>query len=230
MRTGGSRPSGRTRDLPVSDAVPLHVMCSSTPAGRVVPRIAALLVLRSTTTTASAPAMRQFRGSIDTPCNCCVRFVAVVTEAHATLTTERPATAFSGRSSTGWTAPAKLTPSVVVSRSVITYSAPSVPLAGTAQLHRTATYMCCLSCAGAPRPPASGSGLSLTIPSWHAVLYDPGEFDILKFQRRDVDIGLRRDLSGSALPMIPQIRFTRGTISRLPGSHIRYGLSGCSPP
>jgi hypothetical protein len=23
--------------------------------------------------------MRQFRGSIDTPCNCCVRFVAVVT-------------------------------------------------------------------------------------------------------------------------------------------------------
>jgi hypothetical protein len=119
---------------------------------------------------------------------------------------------------------------VVVSRSVITYSAPSVPLAGTAQLHRTATYMCCLSCAGAPRPPASGSGLSLTIPSWHAVLYDPGEFDILKFQRRDVDIGLRRDLSCSALPMIPQIRFTRGTISRLPGSHIRYGLSGCSPP
>jgi hypothetical protein len=159
MRTGGSRPSGRTRDLPVSDAVPLHVMCSSTPAGRLVPRIAALLVLRSTTTTASAPAMRQFRGSIDTPCNCCVRFVAVVTEAHATLATERPATAFSGRSSTGWTAPAKLTPSVLVSRAVITYSAPSVPLAGTAQLHRTATYMCCLSCAGAPRPPASGSGL-----------------------------------------------------------------------
>ena len=28
---------------------------------------------------------------------------------------------------------------------------------------------------------------------------------------RDADTGLRRDLSGSALPMIPQIRFTRGT-------------------
>ena len=109
---------------------------------------------------------------------------------------------------------------VVVSRSVVTYSAPSVPLAGTAQLHRTATYMCCLSCAGAPRPPASGSGLSLTTPSWHAVLYDPGEFDTHKFQRRDVDIGLRRDLSGSALPMIPQIRFTRGPISGLPGSQL----------
>src|SRR5262245_13081877 len=72
-------PSGQTRDLPVSDAVLLHVMCSSTPAGRLVPRITALLVLRSTITTASAPAMRQFRGSIGTPCNCCVRFVAVVT-------------------------------------------------------------------------------------------------------------------------------------------------------
>ena len=79
MRTGGLRPSGQTRDLPVSDAVLLHVMCSSTPAGRLVPRITALLILRSTITTASAPAMRQFRGSIDTPCNCCVRFVAVVT-------------------------------------------------------------------------------------------------------------------------------------------------------
>jgi hypothetical protein len=30
---------------------------------------------------------------------------------------------------------------------------------------------------GAPRRPAGGSGLSLTIPSWHAALYDPGELD-----------------------------------------------------
>jgi hypothetical protein len=49
------------------------------PGRAVVPRIAALIILRSTITTASAPAMRQFRGSIDTPCNCCVRFVTVVT-------------------------------------------------------------------------------------------------------------------------------------------------------
>src|SRR5262245_25508014 len=48
--------------------------------GRVaVPRITALLILRSTFRTVSAPAMRLFRGSLDTPCNCCVRFVAVVT-------------------------------------------------------------------------------------------------------------------------------------------------------
>jgi glycine/D-amino acid oxidase-like deaminating enzyme len=42
---------------------------------------------------------------------------------------------------------------------------PSAPLAGTSQLHRTAAYMRCLSCAGAPRRPASSSGLSLSIPS-----------------------------------------------------------------
>ena len=33
----------------------------------------------------------------------------------------------------------------------------------------SSTYMGCLSCAGAPRPPASGSGLSLHIPCWHAI-------------------------------------------------------------
>src|SRR5262249_26914774 len=77
-------------------------------------------------------------------------------------------------------------------------------------LRRTAAYTRCLRCAGAPRRPTSGSGLSLSIPSWHAVLYDPGEFDTDKFQSSGVDIGLRRDLSGSALPMVPQIRFTRG--------------------
>jgi hypothetical protein len=41
-----------------------------------------------------------------------------------------------------------------------------------------AAYTQCLRCAGAPRRPAGGSGLSLTIPSWHAALYDPGEFVI----------------------------------------------------
>ena len=35
----------------------------------------------------------------------------------------------------------------------------------------TAAYTQCLRCAGAPRRPAGGSGLSLTIPSWHAALW-----------------------------------------------------------
>src|SRR5215813_2599767 len=92
----------------------------------------------------------------------------------------------------------------MLSRSVITYSTPSAPLAGTSRLRRKAAYTQCLRCAGAPRRPASGSGLSLTIPAWHAALYDPGEFDhrygpVLRCRH-----GLRRDLSGSALPKFPQ--------------------------
>jgi hypothetical protein len=35
--------------------------------------------------------------------------------------------------------------------------------------------------------PASGSGLSLSILSWHTILSDPGEFDHRQFQRSDVD-------------------------------------------
>jgi hypothetical protein len=50
-----------------------------------------------------------------------------------------------------------------------------------------AAYTRCLRCAGAPRRPASGSGLSLLIPSWHAVLSDPEESDI-DIQNFDADI------------------------------------------
>ena len=72
--------------------------------------------------------------------------------------------------------PGALTPvRVIVSRSINAYPAPSAPLAGTSQLHRPAAYMRCLRCAGAPRRPASGSALSLTIPSQHVVLTVPGE-------------------------------------------------------
>ena len=42
--------------------------------------------------------------------------------------------------------------------------------------------------AGAPRRPASGSELSLHIPSWHAVLSDPGESNIDMFQNFDADM------------------------------------------
>jgi len=65
---------------------------------------------------------------------------------------------------------------VLLSRSINTYLAPSVPLAGTARFRRTAVYTRCLRCAGAPRRPTSGSVLSLRVPSRHATLHDPGEF------------------------------------------------------
>jgi hypothetical protein len=51
-----------------------------------------------------------------------------------------------------------------------------------------AAYTQCLRCAGAPRRPAGGSGLSLSIPSWHAALYDPGEFGHRMVQNVDADI------------------------------------------
>ena len=58
---------GQTRDLPSSDAILLRVICSSTPAGRAWPRLAALSVLRSTLCTVSAPATYPLRGSITHP-------------------------------------------------------------------------------------------------------------------------------------------------------------------
>jgi hypothetical protein len=80
-----------------------------------------------------------------------------------------------------------------------------------------AAYTGCLRCTGAPRRPASGSGLSLTVPAWHAVLYDPGEFEhrygpVLRCRH-----GLRRDLSGSALPKFPQSAPRGARLSRLLG-------------
>src|SRR5262245_15188558 len=52
---------------------------------------------------------------------------------------------------------------------------PCVPLVGTPRFRRMAAYWRCLRCAGAPKRPASGSALSLHIPSRHAVLSDLGE-------------------------------------------------------
>src|SRR5215210_5879600 len=49
----------------------------------------------------------------------------------------------------------------MLSRSVLAEPAPSAPLAGPSRLHRRAAYTRCLRCAGAPRRPARGSGLSL---------------------------------------------------------------------
>lgn len=78
--------------------------------------------------------------------------------------------------------------------------------------------MPCLRCAGAPRQPASGSGLSLSILSWHAALNDPGEFGHRHGSGRRCRHGLRRDLNSSALPLIPQSVSRGARISGLPGS------------
>jgi hypothetical protein len=67
----------------------------------------------------------------------------------------------------------------------------------------------------APRRPPSGSGLSLSIPSEHAVLYDPGEIATGWFQSCGSDLGLRHVMSGSALPTILLSASRRADFSEL---------------
>src|SRR6516162_5772637 len=119
---------------------------------------------------------------------------------------------------------------VVLSRSVITYSAPSAPLAGTSRFHRMAAYTRCLRCAGAPRRPASGSELSLHIPSWHAVLSDPGELDIVSSrQRRRHRPSPSVDRLGT--PDNPANPFRAGVAFRgFSGSHIATACQVACPP
>src|SRR5262245_3761441 len=93
-----------------------------------------------------------------------------------------------------------------------------------------AAYTRCLRCAGAHRRPASGSGLSLLIPSWHAALSDLGEFD----HRFGPEHRCRHWPSpwtkGLGTPNNPAIRFTRGTVFAATLVRDCYGLSGCWPP
>src|SRR3954466_5669265 len=75
----------------------------------------------------------------------------------------------------------------MLSRSVLAHPAPSAPLAGTSRLHRRAAYPRCLRCAGAPRRPASGSGLSLPFRPDMPSSLTPGSSVIAYVQLRDAD-------------------------------------------
>ena len=96
-------------------------------------------------------------------------------------------------------------------------------------LRITSHYTRCLRCAGAPKRRASGSGLSLLIPSWHAVLSDPGEFDIdiQNIRCRHWPSPIDHRLS---TPDTPAIRFTRAVDFVASLVRFRYSLPGCSPP
>ena len=98
---------------------------------------------------------------------------------------------------------------VVVSQSIHAYSTSSIPRAGTSRFHRMAIYTGCLRCAGAPRRPASGSVLSLCVPSRHAVLYGHGESIDCTCSVLHRWHGPSPRAYGSALPRLPIIRFRR---------------------
>jgi len=92
------------------------------------------------------------------------------------------------------------------------------------------TYTRCLRCAGVPRQPTRGSELSLSIPSWHAILSDPGEFEhrlcpILRCRH-----SLRQDLNSSALPLIPQSVSRGARISGLLRFNIVTACQFACPP
>src|ERR1039458_1135899 len=92
-----------------------------------------------------------------------------------------------------------------------------------------AAYTRCLRCAGAPKRPASGSGLSLHIPSWHAVLSDPGEFDI-DIQKLRCRHWPSPNDHRLGTPVTPAIRFARAVDFVASLVRFRYGLPDCSPP
>src|SRR5271166_4503177 len=91
-------------------------------------------------------------------------------------------------------------------------------------------YMRCLRCAGAPRRPTSGSGLSLSILSRHAALYDPGESRHRHGSVSDAEHSLRQDLNSSALPLILQSVSRRARISGLPDSLTLRPVRFARPP
>src|SRR3954447_17754982 len=118
---------------------------------------------------------------------------------------------------------------VMLSRSVLAEPAPSAPLAGTSRLHRRAAYPRCLRCAGAPRRPASGSGLSLPFRPDMPSSLTPGSSDIACVQfTRPTRPSPRSERLGT--PNTPAIRFTRGPFFEASLVRHCYGLSGCSPP
>src|SRR5215216_3772276 len=87
------------------------VVCD--PGRATVPRITALLMLRSTMETASAPATSPFRGSIHTPRNRCVRFVAGVTAGSRNTRFQAARYALPGLDLHQLIAPASLAPSSI---------------------------------------------------------------------------------------------------------------------
>jgi hypothetical protein len=99
---------------------------------------------------------------------CNVTFSA---QCRSTLCAQAPPFKRLRRSTPGALAPVR----VILSRSIITYPAPSDPLAGTARFHCSAAYTPCLRCAFPPKRPATGSVLSPLILSQHVVLCDSGE-------------------------------------------------------
>jgi hypothetical protein len=91
---------------------------------------------------------------------------------------------------------------VMLSRSIITYSAPSAPLAGTSRLRRIAPYTRCLRCAYVhmPRRPTTGSELSSMFFHNMSSSSTTGNSSAVHTQYFTEDTGLQLRMKVSAFP------------------------------
>ena len=103
------------------------------------------------------------------------------------------------RSTPGALAPVR----VIVSRSILTYPAPSAPLAGTSRLHRLAAYTRCLRCAylHMSRQPTTGSELSLMLFRNMSSSETTGNFSAAYTQYFTENTGLQLRIKVSAFPL-----------------------------
>src|SRR5262249_5185609 len=104
---------------------------------------------------------------------------------------------------------------VIVSRSVITYATPSVPLVGTPRFHRKAAYTRCLAARERLGDPRAVPGFRCTFLPDMPSSMTSGSSIIVSVQNTDVDIGLRHGPKNSALPIVPQSDSRGARFSRL---------------
>src|SRR5215471_9171849 len=97
---------------------------------------------------------------------------------------------------------------------MLTYPAPSAPLAGTSRLHRLAAYTRCLRCAYShmPRRPTTGSELSLMLFHNMSPSTTTGNPSAAYTQYFTESAGLQLRNKVSAFPLILTLRFCEGAV------------------
>jgi hypothetical protein len=120
----------------------------------------------------------------------------------------------------------------MLSRSILTYAAPSAPLAGTSPLHRLAAYRRCLRCAYShmPRRPTTGSELSLMLFHNMSSSETTGNFSAACTQYFTENTGLQLQITVSAFPLSSHSDSGEGDCFRgLTTVRLRYDLLLCLP-
>src|SRR6202163_1854624 len=120
---------------------------------------------------------------------------------------------------------------VMLSRPLITYLAPSAPLAGTSRLRRMAAYTRCLRCAYShmPRRPTTGSELSSMLFHNMSPSSTTGNPPAVHTQYFTEGAGLQLRMKVSAFPRSSHSDSGEGGFSRLNYGSLCYDLLLCLP-